>query len=595
MASKVRVFNAKLVEILELGIESKDPSRERLMRIPIDSLQVASFYAQLSEFPSLRAVIETDYFQMVSLILSKRDFDLFKSTVGIVSTSSVLEPIANGSKSVLEKLLYEWRGIRAIPQLGNQLDRLQFLIRYSATADYDSIPKLPLEVERVLGPPTSPDILDEFTRNAKSLYLNSLLLSAFFMVGVNIVMNSYENFEDAMSYMDELWHQTRPKDADGVILNRTPVPTDALWLTQYFLYGGSGTDLWYTNFHFRLFHGVERYVIEYFLLCLAKLGSTIPTPGDADIEALARQENTEPLEWMYRHAWLFLTTVQTQRFQSVLNDIGDRGYDEFVRRDKPTRPDSNWADELRGSVKSAIAGMNALLGLAKARLPLDESKVSRCKQTIKNAYLKETIVDDFAIPNTGPSAEISLVSFSTRFPPLDRDCFIRPSHSDCGIVWLDFGRSIAERESSYFVRTLSGGEPQTRILSRYDPQEIYSIILELSKNMSDTNHPPTGVLLPLKLEHDLTLLGKVDFQTGRHLRLHPGPVIMRTYRGEPTRAFLVNKNSCAWFFDSFEETRIGVDVRALTANPTVVEVEILSRGILKIDTAGIGELRFPAP
>jgi hypothetical protein len=556
-------------------------------------LQVSAF-RDPGNLSLLSILVEDELFQMIELILMYDDFDLFRSLVDSVSTMLVVEPIER-LQSDLGNLLFSWRGLQSVVEFGEKIHDLRFLIEFATGIDYSIIPKLKEKSEQTLGPPTAADIAKRFLESSRALLVNSLLLGIFFMGGVNILFRRSKNREKAVGYLDELWHHTRPRDADATFANITPVPTSPLWLTQYFLYGGQTNNLWYDRFEFRDFHGVEQYVIEYYLLCLAKLDKAIPIPADGEIERLAASGNNEGLELVFVFARDFLAQVSRPKFQSVLNGIGEFGFDDFVQRDRKSKlGEKSWSVRLKEMLDQTKVQFERTLALLETRLPLDPTKVSACIERVTQSYMEESLIDDVAISKGVENSNEILEGFSRRFNNLPKECLISPASVDCTEVWRGIGHSVASAENEYALGSLTTGQGFSD-LDTYEPSAIYDRILDLARKMNADDKRPTVVLMPFFLETDLAMMQKLEYRRGPEVKLDWGLCPVRIVHERKNAVLLVNKPSHSWLFYPMGSSRIKVEVAVNSQDRRKVKVEAQTRGKLQVDQRGTAGSRFPPP
>jgi len=595
-----QVFLERLLVLFEKAVKDRDPSRESLMQIPLGPLNRSLLSGDITV---TRQIIERQLDRMLRLILQEDDFELFKTTISLLATSLVIEDLTQLALHIDASIYEAVRLFKLDPaesQNRKNINSLRFILSHGSGKRFDSILTMPQRLAQ-LRPSSLADVKDfplkETMDQVLRFYANSLLLRIFFLASVNVLFEYSQQRIDAGTYLTELWHYTRPEDADAIILNVTPVPTDPVWLTLLYLYGGIGSRLWYENYYFRDFHGTAKYVRQSYLLGLAKIGKPILPPSPSELKDLAEVELWREMGELYEFIDDFLTETSSESFRRELKELPKLQLDAFITRGRPIRlemKEQSWYDDLNRTIEEARKGFSTAMETITAYLPLDEKKKEECITTIENTYLKESVVDGVAVPAPCDiETERSLKTFSNRFPTVPKNCLLGPARVYCNLIWDEIGRDIATQETRYILDVaLNVVHPSTTV-DGYNPDQIWNTLEDQVSQMIRAQNKPNLAFVPLPLLMDWTKGRKVSFAPEETLILSDAQLkVVHSWKKLPFKDILVvNKSLCKWPFQMFDGKRLRT---CIIAETSTVRIDVQSRGMFIPQPEGIRIIKLPA-
>jgi len=578
--------------MFESAVKNRDPNRDSLLLTAIDAIEGALTKANTNAAIALiEDQIELQLDRMFRIIIEYDDFDLFKSAIHLLTltvSQSVPNLISGIEAEVLESNTTD-------PQMRRKVEQLEYGLRYSAR-QFDKILGIrDLIINLQPQKQGGGDLLDEdFRRDILSLYTNSLLLRLSSMVLVNLLFlyRQKKLEKDALiDYLNVLWHHTTPDDADAIIANVPPVPSDPLWVTLLYLYGGSNSRIWHDRYYFEDFHGTKRYVTESYLLELAKIAKPIPSPSDSEISKYADLGLCEELGELYELSQEFVSATESQDFKQELSDLPKLELDSFLTVGKLSRPDHTWLQDLSEVIEDAQKRYSRARDLIEGHLPLDTTKTRLCISEIRSAHQSESLVEDIArLTSCQDLAQLnSLKLFSNSFPPVPKHCLIKNANVDCTLIWWEIGRSIAWQETAHVYAVSSGLKPASAVIEKYDPDHILEIIAEEVKKMNESGVNPNLAFVPLSLLSDWRSLGKIKYDKGVTLPVSGANLrLIHSWKGfEFQDVVIVDRTRCQWLYQEFEGSRLKCCIPPMKSGLVGIEIEAESRGLFVPEPEGV--------
>lgn len=590
--SPIESFGKVFLEIFKSAVGNQDPARDSLLFVPINSLNLALLDEDVTR--AKRSIEETDVQlgSMLRLILEHNDFQLYRSTIHFLSVSLVATDLAQLGYD-LDSMILSNLGL-ALPQNRKLIESLRFVLHFESGIRFERVFEMyqsfahSLEVS---GEKDKQNVLREFREEAIAFYTNSLLLRLFFLASVNVLFRyrEQEYLFDATSYLTELWHHTRPEDADATILNVTPVFTDPLRLTMLYLYGGAGNRLWEEIYGFRDFHGIKKYAVQSYLLGLAKIGKSIAAPTHSQLKTLAENALWDELGELYRLADDFLNEMKNDMFQHQLTEITKLQLDSFIDRNREIKDGRSWHDQLMQVINEAQTSFLDAKQMIEGYLPVDDKKVADCIANINTSYQKYSLVERAATPfacRTQEECESLRVLGGNFVVP--KDCFVRPSNVI--VLWDDYGRRVAELERSHIAATLSGITP-SRVVEEYDPDRICDVIIETARNQS----APNLVFMPLDLLTEWEKRLRVEYTPNPTLSLSNAKLeLVYVLKDSSFQDIaILDKLKCQWLYEDFHGSRLEVHVELSSHESNKVSIDIRNRGLFVPRDGGVQVVKLP--
>ncbi len=597
----VEAFNQVVLRMFEAAVRTSDPSRDSLVLTVTNALMQTLAVAGIEQGKTqIEQQIEVQLDRMFQIMIEHDDFDLFRSALHDLTLTITrhVSQLASGLKSLLWKAVYEYKLDITKEENRKQIEALMFAVEYGGRR-FERVLMIPVQFPD-FGAATKnfdKDFLNELRSDSLSYYINSLLTRMFCLFFVNLLFRYSQRRIDAgkiNSYLTELWHHTSPEDAGAIIVNVTPVPTDPLWLTLLYLFGGSDNPLWHDKFSFRDFHGIGKYVTQAYLLSLAKIGAPIPIPSDSKIQKLAELKLWNELDELYTFADAFLSETKTQDFLAELEKLPELKMDRFIERNRPSKPGRTWVEDLTEIVQNAQEHLLHAKKTIEAFQLLDDEKTNQCVSNVVEAYQKNSIIDLVAsVRESTTKQELeSLKSFQLRFPNAPKECFLKAANVDCSMIWNDLGQGVALSEEAHVYEVASGLDPEPVVIEKYDPDQILEAVEQAVARMAKKNMPNIA-FVPLSLISDLMLRFKIKYDRGEILRLRNAELhIIHSWKGFPFRDIvIIDRNQCLWLCQKVDQGRIRVSISPSKTKPSEVSVEAEARGLFVPKPDGVRKIK----
>jgi len=536
-------------------------------------------------------------------IIEHDDYELFKS--GLHDLTLTISSSVSRLSSDLEASVWMAVGAHTLDlsrlECRRAVERLNFVIRQSGR-DFQRILEIPRLFDDLRGDRSSKanNSLKNLQRDVLSFYANCLLLRMFFMVSVNLLFNFGQKkieSEKLVSYFNELWHHTTPLDADATILNVTPIPTDPFWLTLLYLYGGVNNTIWSERYHFEDFHGITKYLIQDYLIGLSKIGKPIPAPNDSEISKLAELQLWDQMNELYELADIFVREVDNQTFKVELERLDELPLEGFIDRNRPVKEGRTWHMDLVDNIRTAQTKFLHAKELIEAYLPLDDTKKTQCISSITESYLEASIVNHAAIPTTSESLMEShpLESFSNRYPPIPKECLVKPGNVDCTMIWHEIGADIASQETAHIYEISSTMKAPSVVVEKYDPDLIFETVANQVREMSNEQSIPNLVFLPLEVQMDWLRALRVRFEPEEVLPFPEAKLKMiHSWKGLPFNdIIIICRNRCQWLYQEFDGSRLRCSIVPIESDKRKLKVEVENRGLYAPQTNAIRLVKLP--
>jgi hypothetical protein len=581
----VEAFHGTVLSIFQEAVARRDPHRASLVLVPVEALTISLIHESSATSQRI-AQVDLLLNRMLRTILRSDDFQLFKELINSMSLSIVLE----SQEQLLSELdAITWRAVSElhltlVGEIGAEIEALRFAMRFTSAIQFDSIPELPRRFESILSSVRSEqtdELVKEFRAKIFALYTNYLTLRTFFLASVNTLFQFNQRKIDASSYLTELWHHTTPQDADGITLNVTPVPTDPLWLSILYLYGGVLSGFWETSYYFEDFHGISKYVVESFLLGLAKLGKPIQLPL-LDIKKLADYGRWSELGEFYQFAQSFVRQVSMGDFTRELESLPALQLDAFVNRGRPVAPDGmTWHQQLIETIENAKTAFNEVIGFLETNFPLDDGRVRECRSQIRSAYESASRAGKAGVltPCTAEEDLRSLTDFSNPFPPVQKTCLIKAAGNvDCTMIWHDIGTNIALQEVKHIYNVSRSAREPSRVIETYDSNALLTALTDEVAHMQNEGLEPSLVFLPLKLVSDWWTESRVEYN---QMRLVLSSTTLDYIHSVNVFEFndivILDANRCKWLHEVYGDGRLQVSATPSVPSRTV-RIDARTRG-----------------
>jgi hypothetical protein len=585
--------------MFEVAVGNRDPDRGSLVSIPIGTLQLARVSGdQARAQQRIDDQVDLLLDRMLRVVIDKNDFGLFRDIVRDLSLSVIIEDPTRSSSdldSLVSKSLYTYRLDLSQIQNRRKIERLRFALRVSSMIQFDNILRLPEQFIDIWPKlrDDSTEILKDVRDHSLSYYLMSALLRRFFLVSVSILFSHSQKVTDATEYLSALWHYTRPEDADGFVLNATPVPTDSLWLTLLYLYGGAHNDLWHERYYFLDFHGTRRYLTQAYLIALAKIAKPISSPSHSDLKELADCQLWPELEQWYEVANLFLQETESPAFRSQLEALPSLGVESFIQRSIPTKQGQTWNKQLELTIEDARTKFSEAKKIVEIYLPLDEEKTRTCISKIKAAYHASRIADRVAVPvSCQTNADLArLTTFSNRFPQIPKHCFVKPANWYCETIWGQIGEDIALQETLHVLQIAS--KVQYIVIDKYDPDKVLQAVEREVSEMSDKEGGPQLAFVPLALVSDWIREFRISHTPRMSLPIADTRLeLIHSSKPLPFHdVVIIDRRRCQWLCRDLDEP-LRVTIRP-TVGSDSVKVNADAHGSFMPQQDGIRVIRIP--
>jgi hypothetical protein len=593
-------FNRVTLEMFTKAVAKGDPSSLSLIDTVINAVRMSLSRKDIDlDLAAARLEqIEPQLDRMFRVIIEHDDFDLFKSAINelaltIVSSDTFLSSeIASSNWRALQA--YHFDPSKSIDRKTSE--QVTFIRQYSGR-DFRSTLQIPSLLAGLKPDGAPDDVLDEVRANSLAIYANYLLLRVFFMVSVNLLFN-YNRTEissDTLTtYLSELWHHTAPQDADAISANATPVPSNPVWLTLLYLYGGVNSRIWTDRYSFQDFHGISKYVTQNYLLGLVKIDNPIFAPTDRQISELAESQLWDQLGELYEYSAAFLQETNDQKFKLELQKLPELHLDQFIARNRRAKEGVSWHQELLTMIENAQKSFTHARELIEGFLPLDEIRRIECLTAISNAYFAESLVEHAAIPTPCTSSKDleSLKPFSMEYVSIPKHCFLKDAAVDCSSIWEHIASEVVLRENMHIYEIAS--RQQKTVVQDNDSGHIFEEVRSLVREMVAKKNAPDLALVPLNLMMDWVRTFKVKYEPHPTLSF-PGAKLKLVHSWDRWKfrdIVIIDRNRCQWLYEEFNGKRLDPSIMPGKTGSTV-QINVRARGRFVPDPKGTHCLQLP--
>nr|QNO47494.1 hypothetical protein MJFALNKJ_00027 [Methanosarcinales archaeon ANME-2c ERB4] len=533
----------------KVAIENKDVSRFLLVQHIAKVLQINPYQKDRIKNRYLNKFVNSHFFRVNKLILGYDDFELFKAEINAFCLLALTES-PNDLQERIKTDLHLYQEMHPIIHQNKQVydeieekrNYLQFLIKYDISKNFENIKNFEKRLEQfealvikhlekikdkqyleskflrednTIEPEKFEDIKREIDEriekvrekiegnekkslqstkyNPYKLYLNSKIYKTFFATGAYILFKGAVGGIDSEKYLKELWMHTNPEDADGICYNKPPITFDPFWLTYLLFYGGKSDDCWFDDYSFEDFHGTTDYFYQYYLLCIAKTRGKLRLPSETDLEKMEKVGKIYELEELYEFSNDFILKSSSEaKYCDVLIEKSDVWEGLFKNNAKEIlEKTKEWVNVTTGECNRLKSGIETIL-------PLDSEKVSECKKNILESYMTNSeILELTEVKEFDEERDEGLDFIQIHQRPLTpKDCFIRPSFTDCSVLWFNIGNSVAIGEVEYIVDKILKNEKISRIEIK-NSGKIFEGIKSAVNDLKKQNHNPSVIFIPL--------------------------------------------------------------------------------------------------
>jgi ElaB/YqjD/DUF883 family membrane-anchored ribosome-binding protein len=620
--------------VCKLAIENKDLSRFYSIQHLVDILQINLFQQGRIKDEYIDKFISSHLFEITQLIIDHDDFELFKSEIdhfclvpSIQSPDKLQNDIKNDLYLFNELSQIRYRNRDIFGEIERKRDRLQFLIRYALSKDFENKKEFEEKLEEfeefVIGHlekmkdetyfkskilRESDEITTEEFEDVKGkiedsvkkvkkkiegnehelwsikqrlneLYLSSKVHKTFFVIGAYILFKGKEGKIDAERYLKELREHTHPEDAHAIICNETPVTFDPFWLTYLLFYGGENSGFWLHDMGVRFegFHGTTDYVYQYYLLCIAKSiekgRDNFGFPEKNDLEKMMKENRTYELEELYQFSDRFkLETEHLIKYCDGLIKESDNWNALFKNNAKEAlEKTKEWIDRTSHECEKVKKEIEIIL-------PLYPQKVAKCREDIFKSYKKSSKIQEVVQVkefDEERDKELEFIQIYKR-PLIPKDCLIKPSFVDCSTLWFDFGRVVAVGEINYSIKRILEDELIERVRIREEEhEELFNKIQSVVGSLKEQNYKPYVIFMPLVIRTEF--LKKRLVETFEHLRIDEDTElkVINSSKLTPFEDIIIlDKTAGIWTFEPDEETRerLIIEIKEYDADKSKVDL-----------------------
>ena len=595
-------FDQVVLTMFKEAVKNRDPNRDSLMLTVTNAIQMTLYRPKMDTLLAKSLIedqIELQLDRMFRIIVESNDFELFKSAVHFltVTVSHNVSMLAGMIEDSMWQTIMSAPTYMTDPQIKKEIERIRFTLKYSGR-EFTRILQLDESIDQLRSKTIgNHGKSDQEHRDVLELYANTLLLRLSFMISVGLLFQLRQGRLERnalTTYLTELWHHTTPEDADAVIVNVPPVPTDPLWLTLLYLYGGVNSGIWVDRYNFEDFHGTTKYVIQSYLLLLAKTAGPIPTPSDSEIGTYAQLELWDELGELHELARDFLWKTKSDDFTEELTALKTLRVDDFVMRNRLSRPDRTWCDDLAVTVEDARKRFMHVEQLILMHLPIDSEKVDEFTSQIGAAYKEESDLENLAVLTRCETDQLSsLKSFNVKFTA-SKDSFIK--NSNVYGDWREMGRSIAWAEKMHAYEEASKNRTPSFVFETYNPDQILNAVTQEVGNLVAAETKPSLAFVPLPLFTEWTMrhINSISYDKGRILRLPQASLhLILSWRGFSFQDIVIlDGTRCQWLYEEFSGSRVKCSVAQTASQLDKVEVDAQSRGLFVPGPDGIGVIKL---
>jgi hypothetical protein len=558
-------------------------------------------------------------FNITKEVIHNDDFELFKAEVNNLSMQSIRDPKDSFNKVQYKHLSNEFLHlygnedfIKKKEQLSLSIDNLKssfnLLTEYEVVFEKwnDFITSALKSKEPYIFAETIQNKSGEMRKDLFEFYFNSNIHRIFLLIGAYCLFLKEEKPIEPVKYIRELWFHTNPKDADGFMLNETPVTSDIETLLAILFWGGLNNFHWYDKYSFERFHGLKSYLYQYVILRITYLReyknkdltySVSEKMEVAELESTYGILNRYMFEFdelinncdrlIQEHSqWSSLFPTKKIR---VNGEIDNPDSFKEVTVEEQFENTKDWFKNKKIEFEDKIHSIEKYL-------PLDSTeKDEAIKSTLQAFEESSEIQKAVSIKEFNSEIDDKLEFIQLGYRPISpKNCFLKASQVDCSALWTSFSRTVAFGEINYFVEQLVNCENiEKKYIKSDNLDEVYNQIEYAVNSLKESGFSPSTILIPLSLHYEFLkkswrpqslYYGKFRHETVNIDESTKLEVVNSSKFTKFNDIFILDKNVCSWIFKpSNYNHRLHVEINEYEKDLTKVDLSVKTIICLKIE------------